>query len=187
MATQDTSKTGFPVIDPAGPVARKLSLEERYATLATLYKFQYFATYRHIAEHAGWEVANDIADGMAAEAIPHIAAGYKRKFDLPGDGAALVAQVHATEMIVEGADVETISETEDAAEYKVLCPWGQAIQSGKFDDTAPIYDGLCRRGCWQFMQRVGETVRDDLHVEREAWMGDGAPRCHFTIAALTDR
>lgn len=84
-------------------------------------------------------------------------------------------------MLVEGADVETIEETTDRADYKVLCPWGDAIQSGKFDDAAPIYDGLCNRGCWDFMQRVADTVADDLHVDRPAWMGDGAPRCHFCI------
>jgi hypothetical protein len=182
MTARETNETSFPVIHTEGPVARELSLEERYATLATLYKFQYFATYRHIAKHLGWDVANDIADEMAAEAIPHIADGYKRKFNLPGEGAALVAQVHVTEMLVEGADVETVAESEDAAEYKVLCPWGDAIQSGKFDDAAPIYDGLCRRGCWGFMHRVAKTVKDELRVEREAWMGDGAPRCHFTIS-----
>jgi hypothetical protein len=175
--------TRFPVMAPAGPVTRPLTVAERYQTLQTLYKFQYFATYRHIAKHVGWDVANDIADEMAAEAIPHLAQGYKRRYGLPGEGAALVAQVHITEMIVEGSDVETVSESEEEAEYHVLCPWGEAIQSGKFDDAAPVYDGLCRRGCWEFMQRVGETVRDDLHVDRKAWMGDGAPRCHFKISA----
>lgn len=181
MSADSTKRVSFPILDPKGPVTHALSIEERYATLETLYKFQYFATYRHIAKHAGWEVANQISDDMAAEAIPHIAEGYKRKFDLPGEGAALVAQVHVTEMLIEGADVETITETEDEANYTVLCPWGDAIQSGKFDDAMAIAEGLCNRGCWGFMQRVGETVKEGLTVDRKAWMGDGAPRCHFTI------
>jgi len=173
-------------MDPAGPVTRELSIEERYATLETLYKYQYFATYRHIAKHAGWEVANQISDDMAAEAIPHIAEGYRRKFGLPGEGAALLAQVHVTEMLIEGADVETIVETEDNADYTVLCPWGDAIQSGKFEDAMPIAEGLCHRGCLGFMQRVGKTVNEGLQVEREAWMGDGAPRCHFVIGPKSE-
>lgn len=175
------SRRRFPILDVTGPVARPLTTAERYETLQTLYKFQYFATYRHIAKHAGWEIANDIADEMAAEAIPHLAEGYKRRYGLPGEGAALVAQVHLTEMIVEGADVVTIAETADEAEYDVICPWGDAIQSGKFADASPIYDGLCRRGCWEFMQRVADTVRKDLKVDRTEWMGDGAPSCHFRV------
>lgn len=171
----------FPILEPAGPVTRNMTIEERYETLQTLYKFQYFATYRHIAKHTSWDVANQIADDMASEAIPFLAEGYKRRYGLPGEDAALVAQVHITEMLVEGADVETITETADEAEYKVLCPWGAALQSGKFDDAAPIYDGLCNRGCWDFMQRVSETVSDDLVVDRKTWMGDGAPTCHFCI------
>jgi hypothetical protein len=174
-------KVRFPILEPDGPVTRPMSIAERYETLATLYKFQYFATYRHIAKHTSWDVANQIADDMAAEAIPHLAEGYRRRYALPGERAALVAQVHITEMLVEGADVQTISETPEEAEYTVLCPWGDAIQSGKFDDARPVYDGLCNRGCWNFMQRVAATVDDDLQVDRVAWMGDGAPSCHFCV------
>lgn len=181
MPSANNDKLRFPIIEPEGPVTRSMTVAERYETLATLYKYQYFATYRHIAKHASWEVANQIADDMAAESIPHLAEGYKKKYGLPGEDAALVAQVHITEMLVEGADVETLEETAHRAEYKVLCPWGNAIQSGKFDDAEPVYDGLCNRGCRDFMQRVADTVTDDLAVERLSWMGDGAPRCHFTV------
>src|SRR5262249_50045343 len=142
---------------------------------------QYFATQSHIARHAGWEVANQIADDMASESIPMLAEGFKRRYSLPGESAALVAQVHITEMLVEGADVETITETADEAEYKVNCPWGHAIQSGKFEDAALVAEGLCHRGCWNFMQRVADTVAEGLQVDRKAWMGDGAPSCHFLI------
>lgn len=179
--TEGKKKVRFPIIETEGPVTRELTVEQRYHSMAALYKHQYFTTYRHIAKHAGWEVANQIADDMAAESIPMLAEGFKKAYDLPGEDAALVAQVHITEMIIEGSDVETITETTDEAEYKVLCPWGNAIQSGKFEDSAPIYDGLCNRGCRDFMQRVADTVADDLHVDRKEWMGDGAPSCHFCI------
>lgn len=183
--TSNNEALQFPVIEPDGPVTRDLTLVERYQTLEMIYTYQYFATYRHIAKHAGWSVANQIADDMAAEAIPHLAAGYKRKFALPGDGADLVAQVHMTEMLVEGADCQTVTETHDEAEYTVLCPWGRAIQSGKFADAAPIYDGLCNRGCWDFMQRVADTVAADLTVTRTEWMGDGAGACRFCVGRAT--
>jgi hypothetical protein len=179
--SQKNPRRRFPILDLEGPITRPLTIEERYETLETLYKYQYFATYRHIAQHAGWDVAKKIADDMAAEAIPHIAEGYKRRYGLRGEGVALVAQVHITEMIVEGADVETITESEVEAEYKVLCPWGDAIQSGKFDDAEPIYDALCGGSCRDFMQRVADTVAGDIQVDRKAWMGDGAPRCHFRV------
>ncbi|MEX2195925.1 MAG: hypothetical protein WD844_11620 [Thermoleophilaceae bacterium] len=182
MAEQDATGTSFPVLEIEGPVARELPLEERYATLVNIYKLQYFATYRHIAQRFGWDAANEIAEAMAADAIPFIAEGYRRKFGLPGSGAALVSQVLATEFQVEGGDFETVHESEDEAEYKVLCTFGAALQSGEFDDARPVTKGLCDQGCWGFTQRVSETVKDGLHVEREAWMGDGAPRCHFTIA-----
>jgi hypothetical protein len=185
MTEQETRATRFPVLDTEGPVTRELSLEERYVTLATLYKYQYFATYRQIAARFGWDAAIEIADEMAAEAIPHIAEGYRRKFALPGVGAALVAQVHVTEMLVEGADVEMISESEERAEYKVLCPWGSAIQSGRFQDALPITEGLCTRGCVGFMQRVSDGVKDGLEVRRRTWMGDGAPSCHFELGPQT--
>lgn len=187
MSDQQQRKLRFPIIDTEGPVTRELALEDRYSSLATLYKHQYFATYRHIAKHTSWDIANQIADEMAAESIPMLAAGFRKKYELPGEGAALVAQVHITEMIVEGADVETVTETKDEAEYKVLCPWGNAIQSGKFDDAAPIVEGLCHRGCWDFMQRVADTVSSDLHVDRTAWMGDGAPACDFCITRTGEK
>lgn len=182
MTTTENRKRRFPILDPEGPVTHELTVAQRYHSLATLYKHQYFATYRHIAEHAGWDVANQIADDMAAESIPMLAEGFKRTYGLTGEDAALVAQVHITEMIVEGSDVETITETPDEAEYKVTCPWGNAIQSGKFDDAEPVFDGLCNRGCWSFMQRVADTVADDLSVHRKAWMGEGAPSCHFCVS-----
>jgi hypothetical protein len=174
---EESAAQTFPVLEPEGPVAREPTSGERYATLVNIYKFQYFATYRHIAKRFGWEAAIQIAD----EAIPYIAEGYRRKFDLPGEGAALVAQVHATEMLVEGADVAIVTDTRAASECHVLCPWGQAIQSGKFADAEPINHALCNLNRWRFMQRVGETVSRHLYVDRKAWMGDGAARCHFSI------
>lgn len=171
----------FPILDLEGPSDVKLTLEQRYSTLLTVYKLQYFAIFRHIGERFGWEAANDIADDMAAEGIPFIAKGYQRKFDLPGEGAALVAQVLTSEFQVEGGDVEVIVENEAEAEYKVLCSFGDALQSGKFDDV-DITDGLCTRGCWGWTQAMADTVKPGLHVERLTWMGNGAPRCHFKIA-----
>jgi hypothetical protein len=170
----------FPVLDLEGPSDVKLSLEERYATLLNVYKFQYFAIFRHIGVRWGWEAANDIADEMAAEGIPVIARGYQRKFDLPGEGAALVSQVLTAEFQVEGGDVEVLVENEEEAEYKVLCSFGDALQSGKFDNVK-ITDGLCTRGCWGWTQRLSDTVKPGLKVDRLTWMGNGAPRCHFTI------
>jgi hypothetical protein len=172
----------FPVIEPKGPVTHPLTIEERYHSLATLYKHQYFATYRHIARQTSWEVANRIADDMAAESIPMLAEGFKRAYGLAGTGAALVAQVHVTEMLVEGSDVHTLTETADEAEYEVVCPWGAAIASGRFEGAEEIADGLCNRGCWGFMQRVADTVSDDLDVDRRTWMGDGASSCHFCVS-----
>ena len=169
----------YPVVDGNGPVTVPLTIVQRFETLSNVYKFQYFAIFRYIGERWGWDAANDIADEMAAEAIPYIAKGYQRKFGLPGEGAALVSQVLASEFQAEGSDFETKVESEDQAEYHVYCSFGNALQSGKFDNR--IAPGLCDRGCWGWTQRVADTVKEGLHVERHAWMGDGAPSCHFTI------
>jgi hypothetical protein len=182
----------FPVIPVEGPTTVALTLEDRYATLLNVYKFQYFAVFRHIGERWGWETANQIADEMAEEAIPVIAEGYRRRFGLPGEGAALVSQVLSAEFQAEGGDFESVVETEDEAEYTVLCAFGGALQSGRFDDV-DITDGLCHRGCWGWTQKVSETVKPGLVVKRTHWMGtppegresgsehNGCQRCRFTI------
>jgi hypothetical protein len=185
----------YPAIPIEGPTTVELTLEQRYETLINVYKFQYFAIFRHIGERWGWEVANDIADEMAAEAIPTIGAGYARKFGLPGEGAAHVAQVLSAELQAEGSDVETVHESEDSAEYKIYCTFGNALQSGRFDGV-DITEGLCHRGCWGWTQKLADTLDQNLVVERTHWMGtpkegedsgspnNGCEYCRYTVTTV---
>lgn len=171
----------------------ELSLAQLYETLLNVFKFQYFAVFRHIGVRWGWEVANDIADEIAAEAVPIVAQGYKRKFGLPGGGAALVTQVLSAEFQAEGSDFDTIAEGRDGAEYTVLCTFGGALQSGSLEDV-DITEGLCHRGCWGWTQRLAKSVKPELEVKRTHWMGtppegrgsgseyNGCPRCRFVIS-----
>ena len=182
----------LPRIPIEGPTTVELTLKQRYETLLNVYKFQYFAIFRHIGKRWGWAAANDIADEMAAEAIPTIGEGYRKKFDLPGEGAAHVAQVLSAEFQAEGSDFETVQESEDAAEYKVDCTFGNALQSGRFDDV-DITEGLCHRGCWGWTQQLADTLDRGLVVERTDWMGtppegedsgsanNGCERCRYVI------
>lgn len=183
MSDEHATWDSFPVLDLQGPAAVELTIEERYETLFKLYRYQYFAIFKLVGERFGWQAANDIAYDMAAEAIPFIAQGYKRKFGLPGEGAALVSQTLCSEFQTEGGDFSIIGEeTEDHAEYTVQCAIGQAaLQSGKYDDV-PISEGLCTRGCWQWTQQVADSVSEGLKVDRPEWIGDGAPRCRFVIS-----
>ena len=175
-----TVEKKYPIVDLEAQNPVRLTLEERYRTLHTVYKYQYFAIFKQIGQRWGWDVANDIADEMAAEAIPVVARGYQRKFGLKGTGARLVAEVLTAEFQAEGGDVELREGTEDTADYHVQCAFGDALQSGKFAEVH-ITDGLCTRGCWKWTQAVADTVKPGLQVDRLTWMGDGAPSCHFTI------
>jgi hypothetical protein len=44
-----------------------------------------------------------------------------------------------------------------------------------------IERGLCHVGCEGFLGDVGATMSPPVGVTREAWMGDGAPRCRFAL------
>lgn len=170
----------FPILEPIGERTVALSIAQRFGILHNVFVHQYFATYKAIADRYGWEVANEIAGEITADATPMLAEAYRRKFDLPGEGAALVSQVVQTEFQGEGSDVEVISEDADDAELEILCGFGSLLQRPRYRGT-PITDGLCERGCRIWMQEIAGTVSSDLTAERLAWMGDGAPRCRFRI------
>jgi hypothetical protein len=159
----------------------QLTAEQRHETLLKIWVHEFFATARLIGERFGWEAANDVAYEMFGEAIP-VMARYKDKFGLSGEGAGLVAKILHAELQVEGSPTEVVTATEDQAEYKIDCTFGKALfQSGKYDGV-DIVDGLCGRGCIGWTQEVLDSLRPGLRVERHAWIGDGAPRCHYTIS-----
>lgn len=176
----DQAPQRFPIIDLEGPSTVELPLEERYAVLHNVFKHQYFAVYRRIGELYGWDAANRIAAEVADEATPMLAEAYRRRFSLPGEGAALVSQVMQAEFQAEGSDVAVLSETPDGAELDVNCAFGNALQKPRFAGI-PITDGLCERGCRQWADQIAKTVDEDLGADRLTWMGDGAPRCRYRI------
>jgi predicted ArsR family transcriptional regulator len=158
----------------------KLTLEQRFGILHNIFKHQYFAVYKAIADRLGWEVANEISAAVADEATPILAAGYQKKFGLGGEGAAAVSQVLQAEFQGEGSEARVVEETPERAAIEVNCTFGHALQSKRFADV-PITNGLCEQGCRQWLKDIAATVDEDLDAERDTWMGDGAPRCNYRI------
>jgi hypothetical protein len=180
MAAADEQKRRFPVIELEGPGTVELTLEERFGILHSIFKHQYFAVYKKIGELYGWDVANRLSAEVADEATPFIAEAYRKKFALTGEAAALVSQVLQAEFQGEGSDVAVLEETEEHAEIDVLCTFGAALQNPRFA-SIPITDGLCEKGCRLWTNDVAKTVDPRLSTDRLTWMGDGSPRCRFTI------
>jgi hypothetical protein len=170
----------YPILEPIGERTVALTVAERFGILHNIFKHQYFATYTAIAGRYGWDVANQIAGEITTEATPMLAQGYARKFKLTGEGAALVSQVVQAEFQGEGSDAAVVHEDKDSAELEILCGFGSALQSPRYHST-PITEGLCEAGCRRWMQEIAGTVSPDLTAERDAWMGDGAPRCRYRI------
>ena len=170
----------FPIIETDPSATVRLSLAERLGILHNVFKHQYFAVYRLIGERYGWQVANEIAGEVASEASPMLAEAYRKKFSLPGTGAALVSQVIQAEFQGEGSDAAVLEESHDAAELDILCGFGDALQKPRFAEIA-ITEGLCERGCRLWAKDIAATVDPELEAERLTWMGDGAPRCRFRI------
>jgi predicted ArsR family transcriptional regulator len=158
----------------------KLTLEQRFGILHNIFKHQYFAVYQAIADRLGWEVANEISAAVADEATPILAEGYRRKFELGGEGAAAVSEVLQAEFQGEGSEARVVEETPERAEIEVNCTFGHALQSDRFKDV-PITNGLCEQGCRQWLKDIAATVDPDLDAERDTWMGDGASRCNYRI------
>jgi hypothetical protein len=183
-ASGPSSDVRYPILDPIGERTVSLTLTERFGILHNIFKHQYFATYKAIADRYGWDVANEIAGEITTGATPMLAEAYRKKFELPGKAAALVSQVVQTEFQGEGSDVAVVHEDEDRAELEILCGFGSALQSPRYRAT-PITEGLCEAGCRIWMQEIAGTVSPDLTAERDAWMGDGAPRCRYTICRKT--
>ena len=173
------SRQPFPILEPKG-TAVELSLSERYTILMNAFKQQYFAWARHVASRYGWKTANEIAQAVVDESVPFIASGFKRKFKLTGDGAELIGRVMRIQFLADGSEPTVTRESPNDVEFKVLCMWGGALQSGKF--PIEIADGLCHQGCVGWAQRVADTVDPAITVERLTWMGEGAERCHFRVA-----
>ncbi|MFN8217050.1 MAG: hypothetical protein U0R71_10705 [Solirubrobacterales bacterium] len=172
----------YPIFDLKGPNTVELTLEQRYETLESIFVHQLFQLYRIIGRRYGWEAANEILLEVPASSVPLIAEGYKRKFGLDGEGAALISQVMQAEFQAEGSDVAVLEESPDEAVFEVDCSFGAMLQSGTYDDVK-ITPGLCEAGCADWMGEVGATVDPQVDAEREAWMGDGAPRCRFNLRA----
>jgi hypothetical protein len=173
------SRQHFPILDPKG-TSIEMSLAERYTTMMNAFKHQYFAWARQVAARYGWKTANEIAQAVADESIPFMVPGFTRKFNLKGEGAELVARVLRVQFLADGSEPTVTAEAPDHVEFKVLCMWGGALQSGKF--PIEIAGGLCHEGCVGWAQRVATTVDPQIKVERLTWMGEGAPRCHFRVA-----
>jgi hypothetical protein len=169
-----------PILELEENATVKLALEQRFGILHNIFKHQYFAVYRQIGERFGWRVANEISASVADEATPILASAYRRKFDLQGEGAAAVSQVLQAEFQGEGSEARVIEETTERAEIEINCTFGDALQSDRFKDI-PITNGLCEQGCRQWLKDIAATVDPDLDCERDAWMGEGAPRCVFRI------
>jgi hypothetical protein len=172
----------FPIYDLEGPGSVALSLEDRYATLENIFIHQYFQLYRILGERLGWDAANDIALEVPESSVPLMVEGYRKRFDLDGQGAKLLSQVLQAEFQAEGSDVAVVAEDEESATIDVLCAFGAMIQSGRYADVK-IERGLCHEGCAGWMGRVGKTMEPHIDVERETWMGDDAPRCRFRLRA----
>jgi hypothetical protein len=170
----------FPVIDIEGPTNVEMTLEQRYETVSNVLVHQFFQLYRLVGARYGWEAANDLAAEVPEPSTPLIVRGYQKKFGLEGEGAALLAQVLQAEFLAEGSDVNVIEETPEQACFEVECTFGAILQSDKYNDVK-IEDGLCHRGCEGWINEVGETIDPPVGAVREAWMGDGAPRCRFAM------
>jgi hypothetical protein len=175
----DTQKRP-PIFDLEENSTVKLTLEQRFGILHNVFKHQYFAVYKEIARRHGWREANEVSAAVSDEATPMLAAAYQRKFDLPGEGAALVSQVVQAEFQGEGSEVEVLEETPERAEISINCGFGHALQHKRFSDL-PITNGLCEQGCRQWTRDIAGTVDENLDSERDTWMGAGAARCVYRI------
>lgn len=171
-----------PILNLEGPNTVELTLEQRYETLESIFVHQYFQLYRLVGERWGWEAANEIALAVPDSSIGLVAEGYRKKFNLPGEGAALLSQVLQAEFQAEGSDVHVSEESTDAAVIEVDCAFGAVLQSGRYSDVK-IEDGLCHGGCAGWMTQVGQTIAPRVSAHREAWMGDGASKCRFALRA----
>lgn len=172
-------RTKFPILDLQDTGSIELTIEQRFETVANVLKYQFFETYRIIAERYGWDVANDIATHVTDSSVPLIAEGYRKKFELDGSGAELLAKVFQAEFQAEGSQTYAPSEgTPQSAEFEVRCTFGDGMQ--RFPDVK-IADGLCNRGCEGWMNEVGETVEPRVKATRLQWMGDGHERCRYRL------
>lgn len=181
-SSQRMQTTGYPILHRTGRLNFDVTLEQRYRTQLNVIMFHYFATLKYVGVHRGWEAAEGFAAGTIMQAHPHLVEGYRKKFDLPGKGLALVAQTLHSHFQILGGDVEVIEESETTAEYKVRCFFGNALQGGKFDDVQ-IKRGMCDGGCRRFTQTTADATAGECRVERKTWMGDGAEFCHFRLLA----
>ncbi|NUT56181.1 MAG: hypothetical protein HOQ03_09390, partial [Thermoleophilia bacterium] len=170
----------FPIIEPEGRSSVQLSLAERYGILHNVFVHQWFALQKRIGEEFGWDVANRLSVEVADEATPLLAEGYRRKFGLEGEGAALVSQVMQTEFLGEGSEVDLHHEDRDSAEVDINCTFGAMLQKPKFG-RLPVTDGLCEGGCRGWAGDIARSVDPELRADRLTWMGDGAPVCKFKI------
>jgi len=171
----------FPIFDLRGPGSVRLTLEQRYETLESIFVHQFFQLYRLLGKRIGWEAANEIALEVPESSVPLIVEGYRRKFDLQGEGAELLCEVLQAEFQAEGSDVAVSEQNPEQASFAVLCTFGSVLQGGRYDDVK-IEHGLCHEGCAGWMGRVGQTLSPPVQAERLTWMGDGAERCRFRLA-----
>jgi hypothetical protein len=169
----------FPIIDLEGPSTLQLTLEQRYELVHNVFKHLFFGVYRHIGETYGWEAANKIAGDVSDESTPILVELFRKKFDLDGQGAALVSQVIQAEFQGEGSDPAVLAESQDEAELDLLCGMGAAMRTPSL--AIPIEHGLCEQGCRVWAQDLARSVDQELRVERLSWMGDGAARCRYRI------
>lgn len=176
-----TPSRRFPVLDPAGPSTVDLSLEERYTTVVKIFRHVYLDLVRRVGEQFGWEAIAQIAADVLDETVPHAGDGYRRRFGLDAEGAALMSQVFQIEYLAEGSDVAVAHESTEAAEVAVECMWGDAIQRGEFAPDSPMATVVCHDGCAGWAQRVADGIAPSLEVDRREWMGDGAARCVFVF------
>ncbi|MBK6453519.1 MAG: hypothetical protein KA756_01855 [Steroidobacteraceae bacterium] len=174
--------TGYPILHRTGKLNFDLTLEQRFRTQINVIMFHFFATLKYVGVNRGWEAADEFAADTIMQAHPYLVEGYRKKFDLPGKGLALVAQTLHSHFQILGSDVDVIEESETTAEYKVRCFFGNALRSGKFNDVH-IKRGMCDGGCQRFTQTAADAVVGQCAVDRKTWMGDGAEYCHFTLRA----
>jgi hypothetical protein len=173
----------FPIMDLEGPNTVELTLEQRYETLEAVFIHQFFQLYRILGQRFGWDVANEIGLEVPESSVPLIVEGYKRKFGLQGEDAALLSQVLQCEFQAEGSDLAVLEESPERAELDILCSFGGMLQKGTYDDVN-IDVGLCHEGCEGWMNRVGANMDPQVKAERLTWMGDGAPRCRFVLERI---
>ena len=137
---------------------------------------------RQILAEFGWDVANRLSVEVADEATPLLAEGYRRKFGLEGEGAALVSQVMQTEFLGEGSDVDLIHEDRDSAEVDINCTFGAMLQKPKFG-RLPVTDGLCEGGCRGWAGDIARSVDPELRGRDRA----GSKRLLVVRTAQVDR